>query len=181
MADNQPNQTRKKRAHHGAAAPAGVCADGIGAVPHALFLQSAATGSEDQAAAAATSQTTPAGDESQSPRQAAPQAAHACCRPQPVPGQIEASTEQQFVIDTDIYHVTLSNRGGTVRSWILKKYRDKQGKPLELVNAGELFQSGAAVFHRSAGRQSGRRVELRALRRQALGQRLGDRVRVLGR
>src|SRR5580698_10438563 len=34
----------------------------------------------------------------------------------PVPGQIEGSSEQQFVIDTDIYRVTLSNRGGTVRS-----------------------------------------------------------------
>src|SRR5580693_1328458 len=33
----------------------------------------------------------------------------------PLPGQIEASSEQQFVIDTDIYRVTLSNRGGTVR------------------------------------------------------------------
>jgi YidC/Oxa1 family membrane protein insertase len=54
---------------------------------------------------------------------------------QAVPGQIEASTEQQFVIDTDIYRVTLSNRGGTVRSWILKKYKDNAGKPLELVNA----------------------------------------------
>src|ERR1700689_2765557 len=37
---------------------------------------------------------------------------------QPVPGQIESTSEQQFVIDTDIYRVTLSNRGGTVRSWI---------------------------------------------------------------
>jgi YidC/Oxa1 family membrane protein insertase len=53
----------------------------------------------------------------------------------PVPGQIEATTEQQFVIDTDIYQVTLSNRGGTVRSWILKKYKDRTGKPLELINA----------------------------------------------
>lgn len=53
---------------------------------------------------------------------------------QPLPGQIEATTEQQFVIDTDIYRVTLSNRGGTVRSWILKKYKDRTGKPLELIN-----------------------------------------------
>src|ERR1700735_2851575 len=52
----------------------------------------------------------------------------------PVPGQIVGASEQQFVIDTDIYRVTLSNRGGTVRSWILKKYSDKQGQPLELVN-----------------------------------------------
>src|SRR5579862_6451232 len=54
---------------------------------------------------------------------------------QPVPGQIQASAEQQLFIDTDIYRVTLSNRGGTVRSWILKKYQDRTGKPLELVNA----------------------------------------------
>src|ERR1700722_1824862 len=31
----------------------------------------------------------------------------------PVPGQIVASSEQQFDVDTDIYHITLSNRGGT--------------------------------------------------------------------
>ena len=53
---------------------------------------------------------------------------------EPVPGQIEGTTEQQFIIDTDIYRVTLSNRGATVRSWILKKYKDHAGKPLELVN-----------------------------------------------
>jgi YidC/Oxa1 family membrane protein insertase len=62
---------------------------------------------------------------------ATPQAAPS----EPAPGQIEGSTEQQFVIDTDIYSVTLSNRGGTIRSWILKKYKDRAGKPLELINA----------------------------------------------
>jgi YidC/Oxa1 family membrane protein insertase len=51
-----------------------------------------------------------------------------------VPGQIAASSEQQFDVDTDIYHITLSNRGGTVRSWTLKKYKDHAGKPLELIN-----------------------------------------------
>src|SRR3984957_5093127 len=53
---------------------------------------------------------------------------------QPVPGQIEATTKQEFVVETDIYKIKLSNRGGTVSSWILKKYRDKQGQALELVN-----------------------------------------------
>jgi YidC/Oxa1 family membrane protein insertase len=53
---------------------------------------------------------------------------------EPAPGQIEATSEQQFTVDTDIYHVVFSNRGATVRSWILKKYRDHAGKPLELVN-----------------------------------------------
>jgi YidC/Oxa1 family membrane protein insertase len=75
-------------------------------------------------------------DTKASPGQSAqPAAASKPAEAQPVPGQIEASNEQQFVIDTDIYTVTLSNRGGTVRSWILKKYKDHTGKPLELINA----------------------------------------------
>jgi YidC/Oxa1 family membrane protein insertase len=52
----------------------------------------------------------------------------------PVPGQIQATTEQEFTVDTDIYRVKLSNKGATVRSWVLKKYLDHLGKPLELVN-----------------------------------------------
>ncbi len=80
-----------------------------------------------------------------SPPSAAPAAASQAATAQPVPGQIGASTEQQFVVDTDIYRITMSNRGGTVRSWILKKYRDKQGKPLELVNEAS-FAKVAAPF-----------------------------------
>jgi YidC/Oxa1 family membrane protein insertase len=64
---------------------------------------------------------------------------------QPVPGQIEAGAEQPYVIDTDIYQVTLSNRGGTVHSWILKKYKDRAGKPLELINQAS-FSKVAAPF-----------------------------------
>jgi YidC/Oxa1 family membrane protein insertase len=79
----------------------------------------------------AKSQTAPANSSAVSkPAEAVPPAAAA-----PAPGQIQGSSEQQFIIDTDIYRVTLSNRGGTVRSWILKKYNDRAGKPLELVNA----------------------------------------------
>jgi len=52
----------------------------------------------------------------------------------PTPGQIQASAEQEFTIDTDIYKVRFSNRGAVVRSWVLKKYLDHAGKPLDLVN-----------------------------------------------
>jgi YidC/Oxa1 family membrane protein insertase len=50
------------------------------------------------------------------------------------PGQIQAASEQQFTIDTDIYSVRFSNHGAVVQSWMLKKYLDHNGKPLELVN-----------------------------------------------
>ena len=38
------------------------------------------------------------------------------------------------IIETDLYKVTFNNQGATVRSWLLKKYKGNDGKPLELVN-----------------------------------------------
>jgi YidC/Oxa1 family membrane protein insertase len=46
-----------------------------------------------------------------------------------------AASETTTVIDTDVYHVVFTNRGAMVKSWVLKKYRDSEGRPLELVNA----------------------------------------------
>lgn len=50
------------------------------------------------------------------------------------PGQITASAEARIDIDTELFHLQFSNRGGVVKSWVLKKYQDNAGKPLELVN-----------------------------------------------
>jgi YidC/Oxa1 family membrane protein insertase len=54
-------------------------------------------------------------------------------------GAVQGYTEQTYPIDTDLFHVEFSNRGATVRSWILKDYKDHDGKPLELV-----YQRGLA-------------------------------------
>jgi YidC/Oxa1 family membrane protein insertase len=45
-----------------------------------------------------------------------------------------ASAETETVIDSDLYHIVFSNRGAQVKSWILKKYDDESGHPLDLVN-----------------------------------------------
>ncbi len=43
-----------------------------------------------------------------------------------------------IVVETDVFKVIFTNRGATVRSWVLKNYKDSAGKPVELVNlAGE--------------------------------------------
>ncbi|MGD0014708.1 MAG: membrane protein insertase YidC, partial [Bryobacteraceae bacterium] len=47
-------------------------------------------------------------------------------KPAPVRA-VAASQEETVVIDTSLYRVVLSNRGATVRSWVLKKYRDGAG------------------------------------------------------
>jgi YidC/Oxa1 family membrane protein insertase len=39
-----------------------------------------------------------------------------------------------LVIDTDLFTVAFSNQGANVRSWLLKKYKGNDNKPLELVN-----------------------------------------------
>jgi YidC/Oxa1 family membrane protein insertase len=46
----------------------------------------------------------------------------------------QASTESETTVENDLYRVTFTNHGAQVRSWILKKFRDDKGAPLELVN-----------------------------------------------
>ncbi len=56
------------------------------------------------------------------------------------PATAIADTEEKpgIVVETDVFKVIFTNRGATIRSWVLKKYKDSAGKPVELVNlAGE--------------------------------------------
>lgn len=45
-----------------------------------------------------------------------------------------AAQEGTHKIETSLYRIEFSNRGAVLRSWVLKKYHDSAGKPLELVN-----------------------------------------------
>jgi len=47
----------------------------------------------------------------------------------------QASSETETVIENSLYRIVFTNRGGQVKSWVLKKYTDEKGNPLELVNA----------------------------------------------
>ena len=58
--------------------------------------------------------------------------------PVEVPGQVQASQAEDITIETDLYTVRFSNQGGVVQSWILKQYKDGNGKPLDLVNTKAL-------------------------------------------
>jgi YidC/Oxa1 family membrane protein insertase len=60
----------------------------------------------------------------------------------PMPGQISGQKEEIFTVETDLYRIEFSNRGAVARSWILKKYHDNNGKPLELVNAKGVEKAG---------------------------------------
>jgi len=54
--------------------------------------------------------------------------------PPPAAGKA-ATAESETVVENDLYRITFTNRGALVKSWILKKYHDDKGNPLELVNA----------------------------------------------
>jgi YidC/Oxa1 family membrane protein insertase len=47
----------------------------------------------------------------------------------------QAAAETETVLENDVYKITFTNRGGLVKSWILKKYKNDKGGPLDLVNA----------------------------------------------
>jgi YidC/Oxa1 family membrane protein insertase len=59
-------------------------------------------------------------------------------------GKVEAANEKSVAIESPIYLVEFSNRGGVARSWKLKKYSDdlKPPHPLELVNTAAAQQLG---------------------------------------
>jgi YidC/Oxa1 family membrane protein insertase len=46
----------------------------------------------------------------------------------------EAASESETVIENDLYRIVFTNRGAQVKSWVLKKWDDENGKPLDLVN-----------------------------------------------
>ncbi len=47
---------------------------------------------------------------------------------------LQAGSESETTIENDVYRIVFTNRGGRVKSWVLKKYTDDKGGPLELVN-----------------------------------------------
>jgi YidC/Oxa1 family membrane protein insertase len=63
--------------------------------------------------------------------------------PAPIPA-IQATSEKIVVVESQLYRIELSNKGGVVRSWQLKKYFDDQKppRPLNLVDSDAGQQLG---------------------------------------
>jgi YidC/Oxa1 family membrane protein insertase len=55
---------------------------------------------------------------------------------------LTASKELETVVENDVYRIVFTNRGARVKSWVLKKYTDDKGGPLELVNAAAAEKYG---------------------------------------
>jgi YidC/Oxa1 family membrane protein insertase len=61
---------------------------------------------------------------------------------------IQAVAETTTVLENELYKIVFSNRGGQVVSWILKKQKDADGKPLNLVHeqAAKAFGYPLSLF-----------------------------------
>jgi len=59
-----------------------------------------------------------------------------------VTSSIQAASESETILENDLYRIRFSNRGAQVTSWILKKYTNEAGKPLDLVNNEAASQHG---------------------------------------
>lgn len=47
----------------------------------------------------------------------------------------QATAETEAILENDDYRIVFTNRGAVVKSWVLKKFKDEKGKPLDLVNS----------------------------------------------
>ena len=45
-----------------------------------------------------------------------------------------APSEVETVVENDVFRIVFTNRGAQAKSWVLKKYKDEDGHPLDLVN-----------------------------------------------
>ena len=54
--------------------------------------------------------------------------------PAPAVAAKSASSEVETTVENNFYKIVFTNRGAQVKSWVLKKYKDDDGRPLDLVN-----------------------------------------------
>jgi YidC/Oxa1 family membrane protein insertase len=67
--------------------------------------------------------------------------------------KVAAATQSTTTVENELYRITFSNRGGEVTSWILKKYTNYDGKPLDLVHptAAEKFGYPLSTYTYDSG------------------------------
>jgi len=62
----------------------------------------------------------------------------------------EGHQAQDITVENDLYRITFSTRGGVIKSWVLKKYDDAGGKPLDVVNPAACKQLGYPMSIRTS-------------------------------
>ncbi len=66
---------------------------------------------------------------------------------------VQATADATTIVENELYRIEFSNRGGQVTSWLLKRFKDSDGKPLNLVHtqAAEQFGYPLSLYTYDAG------------------------------
>ncbi len=62
--------------------------------------------------------------------------------PPPAIPAAQGHQAQEITVENSLYRVEISTEGGVVKSWVLKKYHDENGKPLDVVDSAATRQLG---------------------------------------
>ncbi len=99
-----------------------------------IFLFKKNPASQPKSTAAPTSQSSQSATQSASPASVAPSVPTAAAPAGRTSESKAATSESDITVENDLYKLVFTNRGAQVKSWILKKYKDDDGRPLDLVN-----------------------------------------------
>jgi YidC/Oxa1 family membrane protein insertase len=71
----------------------------------------------------------------------------------PATPAVVADAKASTIVENELYKITFSNQGGQVTSWILKKYKDNAGEPLDIVHQGaaQLYGYPLSLYTYDAG------------------------------
>jgi len=75
---------------------------------------------------------TPVPEQKQPVQKKAEETQTAAAAPKPVAESV-AADEREITVETDLYKAVFTSRGGTIKSWTVKKYKDKEGKGVVLL------------------------------------------------
>jgi YidC/Oxa1 family membrane protein insertase len=102
--------------------------------PQPPVKQETSQAAQNQAQIASQNASQPPTQLSAQPGTNAATANHAGAKGETASAPLQAARESETVIENDVYRIVFTNRGGRVKSWVLKKFTDDKGGPLELVN-----------------------------------------------
>ena len=92
--------------------------------------------SPDHPAAISTQSAAPAASATATPSASTAASTSTTSTPTSTTPTVVAAAQTSTVVDNELYSITFSNKGGQVTSWILKKFKDNAGHPLDIVHDG---------------------------------------------
>jgi len=88
---------------------------------------------EQQTPPATQSQTASSANQTAPPESQTSETPAAPGHPVAAEPEISAAKEGEITVENELYRIVLTNRGAQVKHWLLKKYFDSSGKPLDMV------------------------------------------------